>query len=274
MSSGGFRGNQFEIQEEGEKGGARVVKNAAPVVQEIQDFKLPDIKPGANASYRSSVPAAARASQTTESAKARDKRFQLSQLAREALAITEDEEREIETRVKERLSTEAQQAREAAQKMGYEEGLKKGHDEAYAEFKAASDEKIQAIESILREFDGMKAVLFEANQKFLIDLVYRISRMVMLKELTTDREYLLRLSKELIEKTGLRDNLTIKISADDCATIQELRDGLIQSLGTLRNLNVESSPQVRRGGVILESEWGMIDASIDTQLESVREALK
>ncbi len=94
----------------------------------------------------------------------------------------------------------------------------------------------------------------------------------MLKELGQDRDYLVRLCTELIEKTGLRDNLRLKVSPMDLETAEMLKAGIQQRLGEMRNLSVEPSADVA-GGCILESQWGAIDARLDTQLDGVLQAL-
>ena len=52
-----------------------------------------------------------------------------------------------------------------------------------------------------------------------------------------------------------------------------LKDGLDKSLGGLKNLNVEVSEDVLAGGCVIETEWNKIDAGLQTQLDSMVEAL-
>jgi flagellar assembly protein FliH len=118
-----------------------------------------------------------------------------------------------------------------------------------------------------------KGEFFEANREFLMNVIYRIAKTVLLKEITTDREYLLRLSRELLERCGLRENLTLRLHPSDASSVEMLKQGLMQSYSNLRNLSIELSDHVHQGGCILETEWGAIDGSLETQLSQVLSTL-
>lgn len=208
-----------------------------------------------------------------EARQQKDSRFVLSNLTRDALSVNDDEERLIAERVRAAVEELATRAREQAASRGYEEGFARGQQEAARKFQAEGEARLAGIDGLIGELEGLKAAIFQQNEKFLIDLVYRMGRMVLLRELHTDRDYLVRLASELIERMGLRENLRIKIHPSDAAGLEQLRAGILQRLGELRNLNIEASSEAREGGCLLETEWGAIDASLATQLEEVAAAL-
>jgi flagellar assembly protein FliH len=202
-----------------------------------------------------------------------DQRFMLSQLAREALSIGKEEEKIIEDRVTERINELSEKTRQEAFAQGHAEGLRKGQEEAFQEFQAESEKRLEQLNALLQSMESAKGELFEANREFLMNVIYRVAKTVLLKEISTDREYLLRLSRELIERCGLRENLTLKIHPSDAESIEMLKQGLLQSFSTLRNLSIELSDHVQGGGCILETEWGAVDASLQTQLSQVLSSL-
>jgi flagellar assembly protein FliH len=271
-----FHGNDFNISEEEAFSKApRVVKTSQPVERRVQDFRMTDLKNSSTPSAQrgfTGTPAQAPSRQAPEAR--RDQRFMMSELARNALSITQDEENLIEERVSQKLNELSEQTRAEAFTQGHAEGLKKGHDEALVEFQAESAKRLEQLDALIAAMDGAKGELFEANREFLMNVVYRISKAVLLKEISADREYLLRLSRELIERSGLRDNLTLKIHPSDAESVEMLKQGLLQSFSSLRNLTIELSDHVNAGGCILETEWGAIDASLETQLSQVLSTLE
>lgn len=272
-----FHGNDFNISEEEAFSKApRVVKTSQPVERRVQDFRMTDLKnSSAPVTQRgftgAGAPAQAPSRQAPETR--RDQRFMMSELARNALSITQDEENLIEERVSQKLNELSEKTREEAFAQGHAEGMKKGHEEALAEFQTESAKRLEQLDALIAAMDGAKGELFEANREFLMNVVYRISKAVLLKEIATDREYLLRLSRELIERSGLRDNLTLKIHPSDAESVEMLKQGLLQSFSSLRNLTIELSDHVSAGGCILETEWGAVDASLETQLSQVLSTL-
>lgn len=273
-----FTPNQFgEVKEESEKSiDSRVVKleaNAETVVQQFHFGKIRRAGEGDYASVKAKYGALAATDAERAARNQKDRRFSLNSLLRDPLSVEEEERRVIEEKVRARVAAVADAAKAKAAEEGYQAGLKKGHEEAFARFREEAQDRIAHLESLLREADSAKEEIYRANERFLQELIYRVARMVMLKELSTDREYVLRLTRELVEKVGVRDNVRIRIHPDDAATVGMLKEGLERALGTMKNLNVEVSNQIRRGGCTVETEWNAIDASIETQLQGVYEAL-
>jgi flagellar assembly protein FliH len=245
----------------------RVVKSQPVVQRVVEEFEFPKLT-GPTQVVHFEEPASRPAP-----APAAGSRFQMSHLAREALGIGAAERQHIEQAVAERVRAEVEVARAIGIKEGYAEGLAKGHSDGLVELRETSNLKLERLDTLLASMEVAKVAIFEANQKFLIDLCFRVSRSVLLRELSTDRDYIIRLARELVERMGIRENLTLKLHPDDHAMIEELRLGLQASMGTMRNLSIETSKEVRGGGVVLETEWGAIDASLDTQLANIQLAL-
>jgi|GEM_PF-743523 len=203
----------------------------------------------------------------------KDSRFSINPLVRDGLGVNEEEQRVIESRVNDQVRVLTEQARQSGMKAGYEEGLRKGRDEAARTFRVDAEKRLAGLDSLIAEFENARQKIFQANEHFLIELVYRISRMVMLRELKDDREYVTRLARGILERMGVKENIKIRVSARDLETAGLVREGLERELGTLKNLTIEASAQVTSGGCQVETEWNAIDATIDTQLQGVRDAL-
>lgn len=203
----------------------------------------------------------------------KDRRFAMNPLLKEPLSIEQEERRVMEEKVRARIQTLAEEAKAQAAALGYQEGLNKGFDEAFKRVQAEGAESLQKLDQLVSEAEKAKEEIFRANERFLIELVFRIARMVVLKELSTDKDYVLRLAKELVARVGVRDNITLKINPEDAQTIESLKEGIEKAYGKLSNLNIEASSQVNRGGCRIETQWNAIDASIDTQLQGIGQAL-
>lgn len=203
----------------------------------------------------------------------KDRRFSLNPLLRDPLSIEQEERRIIEEKVRARIESLAEVAKAAAAKIGYQEGLKKGFDESFKKFQAESAANLEKINTLVNEIENAKTEIFQANERFLIELIFKIARMVILKELSTDKEYILRLTRELVNTVGAKDNITIRLNTEDLKVVEMLRDGLQKTFKDLVNINIEASSQVQRGGCQIETEWNAVDAGIDTQLHGIYESI-
>ena len=160
----------------------------------------------------------------------RDRRFSINPLLRDPLSIEEEERKAIEEKVRVRVEAVAEKAKAEAAEIGYQAGLKKGFEESAKELKAEGAVSLDKFNSLVSEIENAKAEIFEANERFLIELVFRIARNIILKELAVDKEYLSRLTKELVGKLGVRDNVTIRINPEDADIIEKLQDKLRKNL--------------------------------------------
>lgn len=271
-----FHGSKFEVNAEGEEEKARVVKQEEPFSASVRSFSAPDFHQQTHRSYpdvkaRFGALAATDPDRSAKSQK--DRRFSLNELARGPLSVEEEERNVIEEQVRTRIATLSDEVRQKGFQAGYADGAKEGHAEAFEQFQKDAASRIQGFDQLLGELEAAKEDVFRANERFLIELVFRVSRMVVLQELKTDPQYVLRLTRDLIERVGVRENIRIRVNPKDKETIGMIKDNLDQIFGGLKNVNIEASSQVAGGGCLLDTEWNAIDASIETQLRGVYEAL-
>ena len=201
-------------------------------------------------------------------------RFALERSVVDSLELEKEERKLVQGEINAQVERLREEARKDGEKKGYDEGLEKGVEKAYNQFKSDADSRLQRLDRILEEFDGMKATLFHQNEKFFVDLAFQMAKMLALKEINADREYVVRLARQVFEETGIRENIRIQVHPRDLEAMESAREGIEKSLGALKNLKIEASDRVRDGGVRLESEWNSIDASIATQLERLKDSIE
>lgn len=269
---------KLEIKNEAEvlRNDVRVVKLDVVSVPVVSQFSFGKLHRKGEGSYEETKAKFGSLSVTDEGRlpkSQRDRRFSINPLLRDPLSIEDEERRVIEERVNKRIAAIADEARAKAHGEGYKVGLEQGHQEAYQRFAQESVERLTHFDAMLHEAETAKAEIFRANERFLMELVFRMAKMVTLKEVSADKEYVVRLARELIERIGVRENIRIKISPEDAKTADIIKPGLEAALGALKNLTIEASPLVRRGGCIVETEWNAIDASLERQFQGIHEAL-
>jgi flagellar assembly protein FliH len=269
----------FKIDSEQEKGEVRIVKLDHGATQNVGSFQLPVLEkraPSQAAPSRGSFAKAVEGNQAQQNQpqkNQKDRRFNLSQLVRSHLSVEEEEQRLMEQRVAEQVALIEAEIKAKATEEGYQDGLNKGRQEAFEQFSAEGMSRMQRLEKVVSEIESAKEELFRANERYLLEMIYRIARSVLLKELSQDRDYLLRLVTELVHRVGVKENVYIRISQAEADTLAQLKDGLEKTFGALKNVTIETSSAVSEGGCLIETEWNAIDARIETQLKGIHEAL-
>jgi flagellar assembly protein FliH len=270
-----FNAESFQVNKDDSEP-QRIVKVEEHVTQEVSAYEpgnLTEKGRGDYAQTRAKYGALAVTDADRKHKSVKDSRFSLSDLLRKPLSVEDEEKRAIEEKVRARVSSIAVDVQQKAHASGYQEGLKKGYEEAFKQFQQEGAGRLARFEKLLGEAEAAQQEIFRANERYLIELVFRIARTIVLKEVSVDRKLVIRLARELIDRVGVRENIRVKVHPDDQATIEMLKEGIEQSLGAMKNLSIEPSNQVKGGGCIVETEWNAIDASIDTQLAGIYEAL-
>ena len=200
---------------------------------------------------------------------------------RKSRVLSEDEQRilELEKKVIDlegRLEKQKESARQAVQAAfvkgrteGLEEGLARGREETTEVYEKKIDQLQQKIESIIRQFDESRRTVFSGSEHLLLRLCCEMVRKVISTEVTVNQNIILSVLKKALTYIGDRERLVVRVSPDDFETVSGRKDFWVPVAESLKNVSVESDERVSRGGCIIESNSGVVDARLGVQFEEI-----
>ncbi len=162
-----------------------------------------------------------------------------------------------------RAREEADSIREAAAKEGYQEGLTR------------AQEDIQELKNSLLRFASAKQEVFDRIAPEILSISMEIAKKIIKKELTQSPELLLDSVKSILS-TLSKDETKIMIKANP-NQVDMLREEVPQAamrLGLEAKIVVIADESVIEGGCVITTTNGVVDATIDTQIAIISEALK
>ena len=161
--------------------------------------------------------------------------------------------------------------------MAFKEGLEAGKIEAAKIIKLEYEKKVQDIvkdlSSVASEFSKE---VERYNQEFdsaVVKLALAIAKRIVAREIEVDEGSVLARSREAIRKIVGVEKVKIHVNSSDEEYIREHRNELMSYADSVKEIAIEGDNKVERGGCIIESDLGNIDARISTQFEIVEEAL-
>jgi type III secretion protein L len=107
----------------------------------------------------------------------------------------------------------------------------------------------------------------------LVRLAVEIARRIVGKELVTRPEAILGIVDEAVKAIRAEKRLTIRVNPGQEARVRAHTESLGPLAGDVARVLVVADPAVGMGGCVVESELGIIDAQLETQLERFEEAL-
>ncbi len=157
-----------------------------------------------------------------------------------------------------------------------EEARAKGHREGFAAGRAAAERDMDDMLGTMRGLLEMARIerhkLIAGAEPELVRLALGIAERVLHQQVALDRSVVVEMAKTAIARLIERDTVTVRVNPADLERMRERRDDLI-AIGDIRNLRIVEDQRVGRGGVVVETEAGTIDARVGTQLDQVRKVL-
>jgi len=79
--------------------------------------------------------------------------------------------------------------------------------------------------------------------------------------------------RRAVELTARRQELQVLVHPDDLARIETFLPGLRREFSDIQKISLEAGPAVDRGGVIVQTREGSVDATIASQLDQIERGL-
>lgn len=178
-----------------------------------------------------------------------------------------------------RLQARSESALAAGREEAYQRGLKDGNAAGEASGKAIAEAKaerrLQEIESSVRS--RLEAVERSLDQVFLdwesrlLELAMAISRRIVGQACKVPGEAAVHVSRLALRKLGSEARVVVRCHPADVTTLE--REKELWGTRSGRRIALEPDESVGRGGVVVETDTGTIDARIPRLTENVEKAL-
>lgn len=162
------------------------------------------------------------------------------------------------------------QVEKEAYEEAFELGEKAGAERGERMFRTAVQSLIEAAEELKR----MQGEFYRRVEREILDLVIATTRKVVHREVDDQRDMILHVLKEAIAKTIDRERIRVRINPADFDFVHAHKSDIVQAIDGIKHLVIERDEAISRGGAIVESDYGTIDATIERRLEEVEKALK
>ena len=105
-------------------------------------------------------------------------------------------------------------------------------------------------------------------------LAVRIAEKILGRELALDGNAVVDVAAEALRHVGEPRELVLRCSPDDLAALERGKPRLIERCRAAQALSFSPDDAIARGGCIIETELGVVDARLSTQLEAIERALR
>ena len=155
---------------------------------------------------------------------------------------------------------------EEANEQGYQEGYRKGLDSVQELQKQCEDERLQQEQEYQKKLEEMEPLMVDT----LCDVYSHIFKV----EAKEHKELVLKLLQDTLLKVDGTGSIIVHVAKEDYACVQEQKGALLEEAGMQSgSVEIVSDAALARAQCMIETEGGVYDCSLDTELAELKRRL-
>lgn len=165
------------------------------------------------------------------------------------------------------LVSRAQEDAENIKKSAFEEGYRAGLEKAQVD--------LETFRTELANFMSARKDVFEYIAPDILEISVEIAKKIIKKEVEEDPQVLINTIIDVLKSVSKSEpKIVIRVRPQAVQFIKDTIPNITYQYGIDSKINIVADPSVEEGGCIFQTNNGIVDASIDTQVEIIKKALE
>jgi flagellar assembly protein FliH len=173
----------------------------------------------------------------------------------------------------EEILEEAQSKTAFLEREAYEKGFAQGEKDGCELGQKKIVKSIENIENLFIEFGNLKTEILKQFEKEILELVFSIAQKIVHKKIDEDDKIIKEAVIEAMHSVTEKSQIVIKVNPEDFDTIENMKPEFFGTFKDLKSVVVTPDLSVNRGGCLLETPYGDIDASVEARLDKIHQCL-
>ncbi len=162
----------------------------------------------------------------------------------------------------------------AIEKEAYEKGFMAGESAGFEFGRQKAEIAFNGLEKILKELSVFKETLFASCEKEMVELAMAISKKVIRREVDTKRDGVLDCVRIAMKAVVAAGEVIIRVNTKDCGIVGQYSEELARYGKGVKGVVVLGDDSIGRGGCVVETNYGEVDATLDSVMSEIEEKLK
>lgn len=171
------------------------------------------------------------------------------------------------------ILAEAKTRVEEQEKSGYDGGFKKGREEGFREGNIEAQRLVDRLHVIIeRTMDKRQEILSETEQQ-IVDLVLLMTRKIVKVISENQRNVVVSNVVQALRKVKGRGDVIVRVNLNDVGMTTQHTKDFLSAAENVKNITVVEDSTIDRGGCVVETDFGAIDARIVSQLNELEQRI-
>jgi flagellar assembly protein FliH len=154
------------------------------------------------------------------------------------------------------------------------EAFAEGWSAGAADARAAIEPAAAALHAAAAELAALRADVAERAERAAVELGIRIAEQVVQGAVSVEPERVVDAVRGALRRLVERDRVLVLVNPDDLDVVRDHADRLVAELGGIAHCGIEADRRVGRGGAIVRTGEGEVDATLETKLGHAREIVE
>lgn len=172
-----------------------------------------------------------------------------------------------------RIVEEAKKEQENLKSNGHEEGFTQGREEGFATGKEEVDRLVERTHKILEGVMARREEILSETEQQIVELVILMTRKVVKIISESQKSVIMANVLQALKKVKGRGDVTIRVNMDDVKLTTDHIQDFIKQVENVQGITVLEDSSVEKGGCVVETDFGAIDARIQNQLSELETAI-
>ncbi len=177
---------------------------------------------------------------------------------------------EAEKRVAE-LQASAESRLETAEREASKKGREEGREEGYKEGVAEAERLVGRLHVILDRAMDKRAEILAETEAQVIELVLLVARKVVKVISENQKSVVIQNITQALRKLKTKSDVIVRVNLADLQLATEHVKDFVQMTENAKKMQIVEDSTVDRGGCVIETDFGEIDARISSQLSELEE---
>ena len=172
----------------------------------------------------------------------------------------------------------AVELKENAYKEGHKTGYEEGFQTAYQKGENSAKEEfiplLQTINSLTRELSEFRTMMYPKVEKEMVEIITGLTKKILQHEINTKEDSVKQMILLAINSVVDKEKMVIRIHPADKAHAEAFSPELKNLFSEIKNITFEENSGIEKGGCIIETNFGTIDAQVDQLENQINKILK
>lgn len=166
----------------------------------------------------------------------------------------------------EQLLEEAQVRRQSIENESRQKGFEEGHEEGYQKGVAEVERLTERMHKMLEAVMQRREEILRDTETQIVELVILMCRKVIKILSENQKNVVMANVLAALKKVKTRGKVTLRVNLEEVKLTSEHADEFIKHIENVEGITVLEDSAVEKGGCIVETDFGAIDARISSQL--------